>query len=166
MAEEVFPSRAEAIRVIERDRARTLELLGRLPEDAVTVLGVGGGEWSPKDLVGHLESWEELALDAIRAWERGGRSQFEDLRATLDTDGINARNLEHKADLDWDTVRRSADRTYAALIEAIEGMTDERWATVAPGDRGTVGEAFRHDEAHLADLEAFVAAHGGVAGSR
>jgi DinB superfamily len=178
MAEGAFPSRAEAVRMIEHDRARTIQLLERLTATALTATGIGGGEWSPKDLVGHLESWEELALDAIGAWERGGRSELEDLQATLDTDGINARNIERKTELSFEAVRRSSERTHAALVAAIEGLTDDRWAASAtPGNERTVGEGvggilggpagpFRHDEAHHADLEAFVQTHGGVAGSR
>jgi hypothetical protein len=178
MVEETFPSRAEAIRMIERDRARTLELLERLRDGSLTTTGIGGGEWSPKDLIGHLESWEEFALDAIQSWERGGRSELEDLQTTLDTDGINLRNLDRKTGLPLEAVQRSSERTHEALVAAIEGLGDERWTSPAtPGNERTVGEGvggilggpagpFRHDEAHHGDLQAFVEAHGGVGGSR
>jgi hypothetical protein len=65
------PTRTEAIGILERERRATLELIDRLPARAITTRGLGGGDWSPKDLIGHLESWEQHALDALDAWARG-----------------------------------------------------------------------------------------------
>src|SRR6266487_3706536 len=83
------PTRAEAIRILERDRRTTLGLLQRLPARAITARGLGGGDWSPKDLIGHLESWEQHALDALEAWARGDPAPSD---VALRSAGLNALN--------------------------------------------------------------------------
>jgi hypothetical protein len=69
-------------------------------------------------------------------------------------------------------MRRHAEATHRNLIVRLEAMTDQRWRE--PGTRRarkSVGERlggllggpagpFRHAEAHLKDLEAFVERHG------
>ena len=64
MAVDDLVSRRRAIRILEEAHATVNGLLDRLPPRAVSRPGLGGGDWSPKDLVGHLESWEEYAIDA------------------------------------------------------------------------------------------------------
>lgn len=172
MAEPELPSRRGAIRILEDGRARTLELIDALPRPARTTSGLGGGAWSPKDLLGHLASWEEYALDALAAWERGERAPIDDLTFSVSTSRINARNVELKADWSWARVRRASERTHAELLAAIEGLTDARWRRPATergrrplglrlgGILGGPGGPFRHDEAHHRSLEDFVAEHG------
>lgn len=173
MAGTGIPRRAEAIELIRRDRAHTLELVDRLPADAVTTPGLGGGEWSVKDLLGHLESWEEYALDALGAWLEGRPSRFAERRASLDIDALNAEDVERKAHRDVTEIRSSSARTHAELVSAIEATTDEGWeAPASDGPPGSVAQGigsilggpagpFRHDEAHHRDLEALVERHGG-----
>ena len=80
-----LPSLRAALRILRESRERTLELLERVPRGGFTRPGLGGGEWSPKDLVGHLSSWEEYALDALAAWERGARAPIDDLQSRQNT---------------------------------------------------------------------------------
>lgn len=166
------PSRRQAIRVLGEGRARIDELLDHLPRAALTRPGLGGGTWSPKDLLGHLASWEEYALDALDAWGRDERAPIDELQFTLSTSRINAQNVERKAGLSFARVRREADRTHEELLAAIRGLSDARWRAPATsrgrkplGARlgailGGPAGPFRHDEAHHRSLAAFVAYHG------
>jgi hypothetical protein len=172
MADEELPSRDEAIRLAREDRARTNGLLDRIAPEALTATGLGGGTWSPKDLIGHLESWEEHALGALDAWERGEQPTIGDLLQTIGTDEVNRREVERKADRGLDDVLSSADATHARLLERFGALSDERWFEApTPGDGeatvggrlgsilgGTLG-GFRHDPDHWTDLEAFAAEH-------
>lgn len=169
-----LPTRRQAIRSLERQRARTLDLVERLPRTALTRTGLGGGEWSPKDLLGHLASWEEYALDALAAWERGERAPIDELQFSLSTSRINRQNVERKAAWSVAKTRRSSERTFAELLEAIEELSDARWrAPVSRRGRRPLGlrlggilggpaGPFRHDDAHAASLRGFVAEHGGA----
>jgi hypothetical protein len=161
-------SRRAALRILRESRARTLDLLDRVPPDAFTRPGLGGGEWSPRDLVGHLSSWEEYALDALAAWERGARATIDDLQFTVSTNRINRQNVDRKASWSVTRVRRESQRTHAELLEAIERLTDARWRSPAtPRGRKPLGlriggilggpaGPFRHDEAHHPSLIALV----------
>ena len=170
MAEGTTPTRREAIRILEEGRARIDELLDRLPRPAMTTPGLGGGTWSPKDLIGHLASWEEYALDALAAWARDERAPIDDLFFTLSTTRINDQAVARKAAWSLAKVRREADGTHEELLAAIRGISDSRWRapTTSRGRKplGTrlgailVGRGpFGHGAAHLRSLETFVEAH-------
>jgi hypothetical protein len=167
MAGTVLPSRREAIRTLEQGRAQIAELLDRLPRSAMTTTGIGGGTWSPKDLIGHLASWEEYALDALAAWERGERAPIDELQHALSTSRINEQAVARKAGWSLARVRREADRTHEDLLAAIRGMSDARWRSPATSrGRKPLGARlgsllvgvgpFGHDAAHVRSLAAFV----------
>ncbi len=172
MAEAVTPTRREALRILEEGRARIDELLDRLPRSSMTTPGLGGGTWSPKDLIGHLASWEEYALDALAAWERDERAPIDDLQFTLSTSRINDQAVARRAAWSLARVRREAGRTRDELLAAVLTMSDARWRapTTSRGRKplgarlgailvGT-GGPFGHDAAHLRSLAAFVERYG------
>jgi len=170
---EATPTRRQALRTLEEGRARIEDLLDRLPKAAMTTPGLGGGTWSPKDLLGHLASWEEYALDALAAWTRNERAPIDELQFTLPTSRINEQAVARKASWSPARVRREADRTHEELLAAIRATSDDRWLSPATsrgrkplGARlgailGGVGP-FGHDAAHLRSLASFVGRHSRV----
>jgi len=173
MAGASHPTRKQAIRTLEEGRARIEELLDRLPRSAMTTPGLGGGTWSPKDLIGHLASWEEYALDALAAWERDEPAPIDDLLRTLSTTRINDQAVARMAGLSLARVRREADRTHEELLSAIRGISDARWGSPATsrgrralgarlGSLLTGAGPFGHDAAHVRSLASFVERHAGT----
>ena len=170
MADDV-PGKSDAIRLAREDRERTNALLASIDPAAFETTGLGGGTWSPKDLVGHLETWEENALEALDAWDRGERAPIGEQLQALGTDEYNRRQVERKAAATADTTRTSAASTHARMLERFEAISDERWASSPiPDDDATVGARlggtlggdlgpFRHHPDHWSDLEAFAAKH-------
>ena len=169
MADDV--ARDEAIRLAREDRERTNALLASIDPSAFETAGLGGGTWSPKDLVGHLETWEENALTALDAWDRGEPAPIGAELQALGTDEFNRRAVERKASMSADDTRTSAASPHARMLERFAELTDERWASApTEGDEGTVGTRlgstlggelglFRHDPDHWPDLESFAAEH-------
>ena len=168
MSEQV-PARLEAIRLLREDRERTRASMDRLSPTAFESAGLGGGTWSPKDLVGHLETWEEHALEALEAVLRGEPAPI--TQQPLDTDELNRTAVEGKAGRSAAEALGSAAATHARILEALAAVTDDRWS--APegsaterslADRlgsilgGSLGY-FRHDPDHWGDIEAFVSEH-------
>ena len=165
------PGRDEAIRIVRTDRLRTRELLERLPTRAITTAGLGGGDWSPKDLIGHLESWEQHALDALEAWSRGAVAPSDHALRTAGLDPFNLAEVERKAR--WSAARSidSAAVTHRRLVAALRSISADAWSappttrsqrslgTHLGGILGGPAGPFRHDAAHHHDLEADVAAH-------
>jgi len=165
------PGRDEAIRLLRDDRIATQAYLDRLPRDALTTSGLGGGEWSPKDLIGHLESWEQHALDALDAWSRGAVAPSDHALRTVGLDPFNLAEVRRKER--WSLARSidSSAQTHRRLLSALGSISAEAWSA-PPTNRGrrSLGTRiggilggppgpFRHDAAHHPDLAAFVVAH-------
>ncbi|HZD80082.1 MAG TPA: DinB family protein [Actinomycetota bacterium] len=167
MAEPDLVTRRGAIDILERGRVAIAGLLGRVPAAELDHPGVGGGEWSPKDLVGHLASWEERALEALAAWGRGEPAPIDREFRSRTLTAINAEAVAAKAGLSYAEVRREARRTHAELLRAIEAIPDGRWGSPAtPRGRRPLGHRlgqilvgtgpFAHAQAHVESLRAFV----------
>ncbi|MGE0057491.1 MAG: DinB family protein, partial [Dehalococcoidia bacterium] len=60
--------RIEALATLQRLRGELLALVEQMTLDQLEHHGLGGGDWSVKELLGHLESWEEHVLGALEAW--------------------------------------------------------------------------------------------------
>lgn len=168
MAARPVPTRRATLGILREERARTLELIDRIPHSRLTTAGLGGGDWSPKDLIGHLASWEEHALDALDAWDRGEQPPIDALSWSIGTNRINRQNVERKGAWSLARVRREGERTFAELLATIDGLTDARWRRPASSrGRAELGARlgsilggpagpFRHDSSHHASLRSFV----------
>lgn len=161
-----LPSREAAIGIIRDARARVDELIGALSDsDVEATATLGGGNWSIKDLIGHLASWEERALPLFESPAAYDRRSFPP------TDEFNAAEVRRKADWSLAKVRDHARETHQRLLESIDRLDDETWLADVPvpdhdaAPRGFVigmilaGDEhglFAHDLAHLNDVEAYV----------
>jgi hypothetical protein len=164
----VTVTRDEAVRILKEGRSEVRRLLGRLPDPAMTSAGIGSGDWSPKDLIGHLTSWEEHALEALAAWGRGERAWIDRELSTRGLNAVNAEAVAAKSKLTVDEVLHDAEVSHASLVDAIRGITDAEWERPAtPRGRKTLGHrlgqilggppgGFRHADAHLPSLQSFV----------
>lgn len=165
-------TRQEALATLAEGQARLDALMAGLsdPELAAPAT-IGGGEWSAKDLIGHVAFWEELALESIESWRRGERPRVED--AFADQGGVDRANeetFERKREWPLEQVRSEASTTYRRLVEEIGAMSDAEWHLPAPfqtdrgkrlsthlgGVLGAPERPFGHAFAHLGDLEAYV----------
>src|SRR3989442_9926668 len=97
-------TREEAMSILDDGQRAVRELIGLLPARALTAPGLGGGGWSPKDLIGHLASWEEFALEALEAWGRDERAPIDRDLATRGLNTVNADAVATKAKLSTDEI--------------------------------------------------------------
>ena len=152
------PPRAEAVAMLRACRAHTDHAIAPLTtKQRTTPTTLGDGTWTVKDLLGHLATWEERALDAIAG---GPPPPF----ATADE--LNAHELARKRTWSLAKVEREYDAVRTALVDAIEAMDDERWLDKVDTGSGRTALAIRlgkllvggrhgwfaHDLAHRADL--------------
>ncbi|HTG46154.1 MAG TPA: ClbS/DfsB family four-helix bundle protein [Actinomycetota bacterium] len=169
------PERQEALATIRDGDARLAALFARLDEEAFVRRGtIGDGDWSAKDLMGHIALWEEIALACIDPWLRGEDPELEERFTQGNADAINAWNERRKLEWPLARVRDEAARTHTELVERIEAMTDEEWSAPkrfedersAPDLATQLGgilsadRPFNHADAHLPDLEAYVTSLG------
>jgi Mycothiol maleylpyruvate isomerase N-terminal domain len=162
-------SQARTLRTLEEEHESVRELAERLRnEDFERPATIGGGDWSAKDLLGHLASWEELALDALDAWRRGEPAP---VQRALRAHGLNAVNAETVAadrDRSSATVRRRFDDIHRRLVAEIRSMPEATWDApptsrsrrslghVLGGIVGGPGGPFTHASSHLPQLRVYV----------
>ena len=166
------PTRADALATIQEGQARLDELLSGLSDDDQSrTATIGGGDWSAKDLIGHIAFWEEIALETLEAWRRGEKPRVEETFTSGGTDSLNRWNYERKREWSVEKVRRESNETHRRLLEELASLTDEEWQSKAPfpterrkhlrSELGAVLGApkrpFGHAFAHIPDLEAYVA---------
>lgn len=164
-------TRHQAVELLHHVHERIGGLFARLSEEAFDRRGtMGGGEWSAKDLAGHIASWEEITVRSLEGWRRGERPEIEDVLEARAVDRLNEENIAAALDATAEEARERFELTFTLLIEAIEGTTDEEWSARAPYPRpfpttlagflgtlvGGPDRPFGHAYAHLQDLEVYV----------
>ncbi|HEX6401519.1 MAG TPA: DinB family protein [Actinomycetota bacterium] len=160
-------TRQEAIEQLERGQAAIRRLLRQVPPHWAARPGIGGGEWSPKDLVGHLCFWEERVLEALAAWQRGERAPIDREIYTRSIGAINGDAVRARSRHTMAHVLRDWDNVHGELVRTIRTMPEARWEQPATArGRKSLGhrmgqllvgkEPFGHAQAHVGDLEAFV----------
>lgn len=162
-------TRHEAIDILEKGHGHVRRQLKRIPDHWMARPGIGGGEWTPKDLIGHLCLWEEKVLEAIAAWNAGERAPIDRDIYSLSIAAINAQGVRRRSRHTLARVLRDWDNVNGELIRTIRTMPDARWEKPAtPRGRKSLGHRmgqlllgrgpFEHADAHLKGLEEFVAA--------
>ena len=162
-------SKREALRILEAEHQAVSELIGRLgPDDFTRPATIGDGDWSAKDLLSHLTSWEQHALDALDAW---GRGEPAPVQRPLRAKGLNALNAETLAadrSRSPSSVREWFDDVHRRLVAEIQALGAATWRSpptararrplgdVLGGILGGPDGPFAHASAHLDDLGAFV----------
>ena len=159
--------RREAIRLLQGDRRAIEGALARLSSRQIAAPGLGGGEWSPKDLLGHLESWEEHALGALEAWSRGEPAPIDRALRDVGLTRVNAEEIARKSQRSVAKALSSSSATRDALLASMRSMSEATWAEPPTRRARTplgirLGQIlagpdalFRHDDAHIAALRAF-----------
>jgi hypothetical protein len=121
------PERRPAERVLQTLGAAWVALqesYAGLPDAALLEPGVAG-DWSLKDVLAHLNTWQEEALTHLPVIVAGGTP----LRYTTTFGGIdafNAQMAERKRDLSLTDVRRLLDETHRRLVELIRDVPDDQ----------------------------------------
>ncbi len=161
----------EAAETIARGHRDVRSLLaGITVEELEEPATIGGGEWSAKDLVGHLTTWEEIALSAIEEWRRGERPAIEDTFAAAGGDVLNADEVARKSVVPVQEILGHSDDVNGRLVVVLRSIRAEDWdQPAAYADReaettlgsllgailGSETRPFQHLLAHQRDLRAF-----------
>ncbi len=72
-----IPTKRQVLATLERGDREVRALLDRIPAKDLRRTGIGGGDWSPVDLVAHLTSWERHAVEALAAWAEKERAPID-----------------------------------------------------------------------------------------
>lgn len=143
--------REELVRYLERARTELRASFRGLSDEQMTQPGVVG-EWSVKDVLSHVTSWEELALPDLARLARGDTALLAsvDLYAT-NYDPFNAMIMSLRRGLGLDQVLRELDIFRADFMAAVARLPD---ALLSDGQFGHVllKITAEHDEEHAGQI--------------
>ena len=83
------------------------------------------GDWSVRDILAHVTTWEEEALTHLPLILEGGTPERYSVRYG-GIDAFNARMTEQKADLSLAAVRRQLDETHRRLIDFVRKAPEDQ----------------------------------------
>jgi hypothetical protein len=123
------PERRQAeriLRTLDAAWAAFQESYAGLPDEALLEPGVVG-DWSVKDVLAHVNTWQEEALAHLPVIAAGGTPPR---YATTfgGIDAFNARMAERKRDLSLSDVRHRLDETHRRLVELIWRAPEDQLA--------------------------------------
>jgi hypothetical protein len=96
-----------------------------LTDSQLTQPGVMG-DWSVKDILGHVTTWEEEALKSLPVILQGGRlPRYSVLYGGIDA--FNAQMAERKRSLSLLEIRRQLEETHRQLISTIREAPEEEF---------------------------------------
>ena len=117
-------NKAELLNWLHEQNDRWEALLAEIGPDRMEQPGVNG-DWSMKDLVGHLAGWQPRMTNRIRAAHRGEPEPPPLWPADLaDEDDINAWIHESNKDRTADEVLADARRVIREMIAVIDDLPD------------------------------------------
>jgi hypothetical protein len=119
------------------------------------------GEWSLKDIVGHVASWEAEAVSALRDLREGRRPPLLDFdEGTLDT--WNHDHVERKRNLNFWSVLEQLRGGRQRLLEEMALIPDEELAEEDSSPYRLVHSVIDHDREHWHEIAALLAGTPGV----
>jgi hypothetical protein len=167
MVQPTIPSERQVLATLERGDREVRALIDRMPAGDLIRPGIGGGDWSPVDLVAHLTSWERHAVEALAAWARGDRAPIDRALAERGLNGVNADTLAAVSGMTARWILDRAATTHLELVNAIGAVSSDAWrrpplgrgrplalrlGSILGGPKGP----YRHADAHIPDLRRFV----------
>lgn len=117
-----------------------------LPEEALLEAGVAG-EWSVRDILVHITTWEEEAIAHLPAIAAGGRApRYSVTYGGLDA--FNALRMEQKRTLALADVLRQLDETHQWLLDYVQSAPDELFASGTRWRRRLYLDTYHHYPLH------------------
>lgn len=149
-----------------KDRGRIQRLLTRLdatwtafqasyaglPEARLTEPGVTG-EWSVKDIMAHVTTWEEESLAHLPVILAGGRPPRYVSYGGLDA--FNALMSERTRDLPLVEILRQQDETHGRLLAFVQAMPADQLAGDSRARRRLRLDTYGHYPLHTAAIQAW-----------
>jgi hypothetical protein len=137
------------LRTIESKWAAFKDSYAGLPDARLLVPGVVD-HWSVKDILAHVNTWEEEALRYLPVIVAGGTPPR--YFAFGGIDAFNARMAERKRDLPLSDVRRQLDRTHGLLIEFVRSVPGDQLAGETRLRRRLRLDTYGHYDLHAGDI--------------
>ncbi len=152
-------TRDEVLQALDRDRAQLQAALEGLDDHVMTTVPVVG-EWTIKDLLGHMAMWHQVALQFIADYKQSGLPKNLGMNDDAAIGAHNRREAERRRAWSVAQVGAELDKSYRELAAAVAGLTDEQLKTPlpAPWQNATTLEwliavnSYEHDPEHIGQM--------------
>jgi uncharacterized damage-inducible protein DinB len=104
------------------------------------------GEWSVKDVLGHIIAWEEEAANALATWKIGVEPDWNHIR---DIDEFNASAVKEKRKQSSAKIIEQLKSVHTRIIENIKTVQDQEYAKRGGIPRWLVNLIIDHVDEHL-----------------
>jgi hypothetical protein len=140
--------------LLRQAREERQAMVAGLSAEVLVAEGTAQG-WAPKDVLAHMTFWKRTDVERLAAMRRGERPEaYEDFQP------INEQTFERERLRAWDEVLADADRVDAALVAAVEALSQAELmdTSSAPwlGGRtlwsNIAGNGYQHPLDHLAHI--------------
>jgi hypothetical protein len=148
-ADDAIPTGPDDVRAllarIETSWSALMDTLEGIPDDRWEEPGAVG-EWSLKDVLGHIAFWDEVALlDAERALA-GLPDDHDDFQAMNDADYLRRR------DRSLPDQRSAMHQAHAALVDYLDDIEGLKATAL---DAAIKGDTYEHYDEHVVDIRAW-----------
>ncbi len=152
-------TRAEILKAIKEQHAELLAALEGIPAETLTKRPLVDW-WTPKDLMGHIAMWEQVAIKFIADYKQDGIPKMLGIQDDATLDAYNKRGVALRRDLPWGTVRAEFDATLRELVAAVESLSDadlakplpDPWGEGATLERLIAVNSYQHTPEHIAQV--------------
>ncbi len=105
------------------------------------------GDWSVKDILGHVTTWEEEALKSLPLiLERRKPPKYSVLYGGIDA--FNAQESERRRGLPLADILSQLERTHSRLVSFVEGVAEEQFTRDTPFRHRLRLDAYSHYPLH------------------
>ena len=138
--------RAVLERIDERWRGLQAAIDG-IPDERMVEPGVSG-DWSVKDLLGHVAVWDRYVVAAVRRFLAGAAT------GEVDWQRMNEREAAARADRSVAEQREEMERAHAAMVAFVGALGPAEFRTKNVRPRIRV-DTYEHYDEHAADIRAW-----------
>lgn len=117
-----------------------------LPEERLAEPGVAG-DWSVKDILAHVTTWEQEAIKYLPLILEGGRPPRYSTKYG-GIDAFNAQMAERKRSLSLSEVLSQLDETHRRLIDYVQTVPEEHFTQETRFRRRLRFDSYRHYSEH------------------
>lgn len=152
-------TKQELLKTIQKEREAFEAALAGLTPEQMTAPGAMG-EWSVKDLIGHIAMWESQLVTALYAIERGVTPR---LPRPSEVDAINAQSYAEQRERPLDRVLADWRAVHIQLLKHLNTVQERdlidpkrwRWMEGEPLWKLVANNTFEHYAEHRPAIEAW-----------
>src|ERR687887_2099514 len=144
--------REQLLKHLDKAWAAIKESYAGLSDSQLTEPGVTG-HWSVKDILAHVTTWEEEALQHLPLIIAGGTPPRYAAQGGIDA--FNARATEHGRRLSLAEVLRRRDETHARLVDFIRGQPEGTFGGQTRARRRLRLDTYGHYPEHTEAIRAW-----------